>query len=324
MNVLGLEFTAHTFGAGVVNEKKVLANEKASFTTSTATGMIPNEVKKFHFEHREGVVEKAVAGKKIDLVACSQGPGLGHTLSQGLEYSREVAKRFGVPLFGVNHCVSHIEIGRFLCGAKNPVFLYVSGANTQIISFEGGRYRVFGETLDIGAGNLLDKCARELGLGFPGGPKMYELSLKSKKYVKLPYSIKGMDVSFSGMLTHFKKLVGKEKNEDLAYSLQETAFDMLIEASERAMAYTGKKELLLGGGVAASKILREKADIMCRERGAKSFVPEVQYCVDNGAMIGYLGLLVWKAGEREEPKEIKPYWRTDDVDAIWLKGGDDL
>ena len=318
MNVLGLEFTAHTFGAGVANEGKILANEKASFTTIGAKGMVPNEVKLFHAKHRDEVVEEAVYGKEISLVACSQGPGLGHTLSQGLDYSREVAKKLGVPLVGVNHCVAHVEIGRFLTGAKNPVFLYVSGANTQVIAFEGGRYRVFGETLDVGAGNLLDKAARDLGLGFPGGPKLYDLSLKSKKYVKMPYSIKGMDVSFSGLLTHFKKLVGKESKEDLAFSLQETAFDMVIEASERAMAYCGKKELLLGGGVAASKILREKAERMCKDRGAKAFVPEAQYCVDNGAMIAYLGLLAWNSGQKEEPKEIKPYWRTDDVEANWV------
>lgn len=318
MLVLGLEFTAHTFGAAVASEKEFLSNEKAAFVTSGATGIVPSEIKALHLQKRDGVVERALAGRKVDLVACSQGPGFGHTLSQGVEYSKALAERLGVPVIGVNHCVAHIEIGKRVTGARDPVFLYVSGGNTQVIAFEEGRYRVFGETLDVGVGNLLDKAARELGLGFPGGPKLYDLSLDAKKYVKMPYSVKGMDASFSGLFTHFKKLVGIEKPEDLAFSLQETAFDMLVEVSERAMAHCGKKELLLGGGVAASKLLKEKVEVMCGERGAKAFVPEPAYCVDNGAMIAWLGLLAWKSGCRQPLGEMKPYWRTDDVEAKWV------
>jgi glycoprotease/Kae1 family metallohydrolase len=207
-----------------------------------------------------------------------------------------------------------------LTKAKDPVLLYASGANTQVIAHEGGKYRVFGETLDNGIGNFIDSLAREMGLGFPGGPKIYELSLKGKKYIELPYTVKGMDVSFGGLLTNLKhKLKQGYSKEDLAYSVQETVYAMLVEVSERAMAHTGKTELLLGGGVACNKRLQEMANIMCKERGAKCFILENQFNVDNAAMIGWLGYIQYKSGMRTKISEahIRPYERTDDVAVIW-------
>jgi N6-L-threonylcarbamoyladenine synthase len=214
-----------------------------------------------------------------------------------------------------------LEIGR-LTGATDPVLLYASGANTQIIAYAAGKYRVFGETLDIGIGNFIDTFARYLGLGFPGGPKIMELA-KSGKYIEVPYSIKGMDVAFSGLLTNLKQKYDKKISvEDLCYSLQETAFAMLVEASERALAHTGKKELLLGGGVACNTRLQEMCRIMCEERGCKFFVPENQFLVDNAAMIAYLGEIMFKKGIKVEKKDfdfldINPRERTDMVDVKW-------
>ena len=222
-----------------------------------------------------------------------------------------------IPLIGVNHCIAHLEIGRMLEKAKDPVLLYTSGANTQIIAYEGGKYRIFGETLDIGVGNMLDVFGRGIGFGFPAGPKIMELAAKGKKYVELPYVIKGMDVSLGGILTNVteKARSGKHDKADLCFSLQETVFAMLVEAAERAMAHTGKKELLLGGGVASNLRLQEMCRIMCTERGGKLFVPERQFLVDNGAMISWLGLLEYKKGRRTAVQDsgIRPYWRTDEV-----------
>jgi N6-L-threonylcarbamoyladenine synthase len=200
--------------------------------------------------------------------------------------------------------------------------LYASGANTQIIAFEGGRYRIFGETLDIGIGNLLDKFARHLGLGFPGGPKLQELYYQAKPedFIALPYTVKGMDLTFSGVLTKAKQLADSKRYSKaaLAYSLQEVVFAMLVEVSERALAHCAKNELLLGGGVACSKILREKARVMCEERGAALFVPENALLVDNAAMIAWLGILERKAATKTYAGlEIRPYERTDDVAVFW-------
>ena len=197
--------------------------------------------------------------------------------------------------------------------------LYASGANTQIVGYEAGKYRIFGETLDIGIGNLLDSFAREIGLGFPGGPKIEQEAKKAKEFIELPYTVKGMDVSFGGLLTNLKQKIKKHKKEDLCYSLQETVFSMCIEVAERAMAHTGKQELLLAGGVACNQRLQDMANIMCSERKAKCFVPERQFLVDNAAMIAWLGILMHKAGNRLHVEEgkILPYLRTDEVLVNW-------
>jgi len=257
----------------------------------------------------------------IDVIAFSQAPGIGHTLRIGAFAARVLALKHDKPLIGINHCIAHLSIGEVLTGAKDPVLLYASGANTQVIAYEGGKYRIFGETLDIGVGNFLDSVARDMGYGFPGGPKIYELSLKGKNFIELPYVVKGMDVSFGGLLTNIKQKInsGKFSKEDLAYSTQETVFAMLLEVSERAMAHCGKKELLLGGGVCCNIRLQEMAHKMCKDRGAKCFVPEKQFLVDNGAMIAWQGTIEYKAGKRMKIKDavILPYQRTDEVSVNW-------
>ena len=231
-----------------------------------------------------------------------------------------------LPLIPVNHCVAHLEIGGSIkpSSPKNPVMLYASGANTQVISYEAGKYRVFGETLDTGVGNFLDNFARHLGLGFPGGPKIEVLAKKGKEYIELPYRVKGMDVALSGILTNLKQKIesGKFKKEDLAYSTQETVFAMLVEVSERALAHLGKKELLLGGGVGCNSRLQEMCGKMCEERGARFYVPPRDLLVDNGAMIAFLGEIMFKnginfLGKKAMELDIKPRQRTDDIEVKW-------
>ena len=327
MVVLGIESTAHTFGVAVVQGGKILANVKDSYTTEQG-GIIPTEAAKHHEKVADEIYEKAlresgINEQEIDAIAISNAPGLAPCLLAGLRFVKTLAKKLKVPVVPVNHCLAHLEIGR-LTGARDPVLLYTSGANTQIIAYASGKYRIFGETLDIGIGNFIDTFARYAGIGFPGGPRIQELASKSseKNYIELPYSVKGMDVAFSGMLTKLKQLLetGEYKLEDLAFSLQETAFAMLVEASERALAHTGKKELLLGGGVACNKRLQEMCKIMCEERGAKFFVPENSLLLDNAGMIAFLGEIMFKSGIFEkniEKVDINPRERTDDVDVKW-------
>lgn len=322
---LGIESTAHTFGIGIVTSKgKVLANSMDAFHTEKG-GLIPNELRYHHEKAKEKVLQNALEKAKIELkdinlVSFSQGPGIALALLVGMKFAKEIASNLTIPLVGVNHCVAHLEIGKLLTKAKDPVLLYASGANTQIIAYEAGKYRIFGETLDHGIGNFIDSFARHIGLGFPGGPKIEQLALNGKKYVEIPYVVKGMDVSFSGMLTNLKRKFDSKqyKTEDLSYSLQETAFAMLTEVSERAMAHTEKKELLLGGGVACNKRLREMCSIMCKERKAKFFVPENQFLIDNGIMIGWQGILQRKEATMDlNSIDIKPYERTDDIKVAW-------
>jgi len=319
---LGIESTAHTFGCGIIdNKEKVFANVIDAFKTETG-GINPSEAKKHHESVKDKVIEDALKNanlklKDIDLISFSQGPGIAPCLLVGMKKAKELAAKLNVPLVGVNHCIAHLEVGKLLTAAKDPVLLYASGANTQIIAYESGKYRVFGETLDQGVGNSLDQFARYIGLGFPGGPKIEKLALDGKNYVELPYVVKGMDVSFSGILTNLKQKYDSKKysNENLAYSMQETIFAMLVEVSERAMAHTGKKELVIGGGVGCNKRLREMCRIMCEERNGKFFSPPNEVLVDNGLMIAWLGIL--QQNKKEKDVDIHPYERTDDIEVTW-------
>ena len=322
--IIGIESTAHTFGIGIVKNGKILANVRDAYTTESG-GIVPRDAAAHHNKIGVEVYKKALEEAKINeedigAIAFSQGPGLAPCLLEGMRFAKELANKLNVPLVGVNHCVAHLEIGK-ITGAKDPVLLYASGANTQVIAYAGGKYRVFGETLDNGIGNFIDGFARHMGLGFPGGPKIQELASKSENYIELPYAVKGMDVSFSGMQTKLKQLYDKgTKKEDLAFSLQETVFAMLVEAAERALAHLGKKELVIGGGVGCNTRLQEMCEIMCKERGCKFFAPENSLLVDNGTMIAYLGEVMFKAEIKEKDLgkvDILPRQRTDDVEVRW-------
>lgn len=320
--ILGIECTAHTFGVAVVDKGKILANVRDMYKTLEG-GIVPTESAKHHEQLAPSIYEKALADAKISegqikAIALSNAPGLAPCLLAGLKFAKFLAEKLKVPIVPVNHCIAHLEIGQSV-GASDPVLLYASGANTQIIAYAAGKYRVFGETLDLGIGNFIDKVARSFGLGFPGGPEIEKLA-KNGKYHELPYSIKGMDVSFSGMQTKIQQMHKKGiSKEDLSFSLQETAFAMLVEAAERALAHTGKKELVLGGGVACNSRLQEMCQIMCKERGAKYFCPERPLLVDNAAMIAFTGEIMFNSGisEKAADVDIKPRERTDQVDVTW-------
>ena len=328
--LLAIETTAHTFGIAILSiekQPKILVNIKNSYSTNEG-GMIPMEVAKHHKEIADKLYEEAlkqanIKEQDIEVVAFSNAPGLAPCLLEGMSFAKKITEKLSCPLVPVNHCIAHLEIGE-LTGAEDPVLLYASGANTQIIAYEAGKYRIFGETLDMGVGNFIDTFARYAGLGFPGGPKISQEADKANKedYIELPYSIKGMDVAFSGILTKLRQMLESKKYSlpQLSYSMQETVFAMLVEASERALAHTGKKELLLGGGVACNKRLQEMCRIMCKERGCKMFCPENSLLVDNAAMIGYLGLKMYKAGlgtKDYDSIDIQPRQRTDDVEVTW-------
>jgi len=325
MNCLGIESTAHTFGAGIVTfDGQILCNVREMYTLKEG-GMIPDEVRDHHVECADRVIAKTLteAGltwDNIDLISFSQGPGLSPALLVGRDKAKELAIKYDLPLIGINHCVAHLTIGQLVTKTKNPIYLYVSGVNTQVIALAGHRFRVFGETLDIGLGNMLDKFGRLAGLGFPAGPAIEKLAQKGE-YLKLPYSVKGMDVSFAGILTKSQQLLEKgAKVEDLCCAIQETTFAMLCEVAERAMAYIGNQELILIGGVAANKRLCEMLSKMCEERNAKFYPVPMQYCGDQGAMIAWQGILQFKAGEKEDVQtvDIRPYERTDEVPVTWV------
>ncbi len=322
MICLGIESTAHTFGVGVSGDwGEILANVKSHYKPPKSWGIDPTKAREYHEKNADAVIKKAIKEshiKKPDLIAVATGPGIPPCLLVGLKKAKELAKKWKIPLVSVNHAIAHLEIGKFNSNFKDPIMLYVSGGNTQIIAFQEGKYRIFGETQDIGIGNLLDSFGRKTGLDFPAGPKIEKLAKKGKKYVEMPYSVKGMDVSFSGTSTKLKKLIEKEDLENVCYSLQETCFAMLVEITERAMAHTNKNELILTGGVAANKRLQEMCRIMCEERGANFNAPKIELAGDNGAMISWNGILARKnATKNYETVDINPKWRADEVKITW-------
>ncbi len=172
---LGIESTAHTFSIGLCDDEGNPLPSTSAFVRPVKGGIHPREAADHHAENCQALISELFAkhslkSSDISAIAFSQGPGLGPCLRIGASVARTISTAWKVPLIGVNHCVAHIEIGRQECDCSDPVLLYASGGNTQIIARLQGKYRVLGETLDIGIGNMLDKFAREQGIPFPGGP----------------------------------------------------------------------------------------------------------------------------------------------------------
>ena len=327
---LGIESTAHTWSVGIVDSSgKVLSLVNDMFIPKEG-GIHPILVKEQHLNNFMGIIIKALDDaslsiKDIDLIAFSNSPGLGQILKIGAHVARMFSQLLGIPIVAVNHCIAHIEIGRFLCKIEDPLTLYVSGGNTIVSAYESGRYQIFGETLDIPIGNLIDSFARDVGIPHPGGPKVEVLARESDNYLHLPYIVKGMDLSFSGLYSAAKRLIESKDYEnkynlnDVANSLQETAFAMLTEVTERALAHTGKDEVLLTGGVAANKRLQEMVKYISREHGARFEVVPLKYAGDNGAMIAWTGILRYKSigGNNISETRINPKERMDQITIPW-------
>ena len=329
---LGIESSADDFSVGLCSfDGRILANVIDAFVPVEG-GIHPREAARHHADVAGNVLERVfkvseVKPKGLSMVAFSQGPGLGPCLRTGATVARALASFLHVPLVGVNHCVAHIEIGRLETGAKDPVTLYVSGGNTIVAAYDSGRYRVFGETLDIALGNCLDVFAREAGLrqkpGLPFGTVVEKLAKEGKEIVSLPYVVKGMDMSLSGLLTAAVGLLrsGRCRLEDLCYSLQETAFSMVTEVTERALAHVEKKEVLLTGGVAANKRLQAMIRSMAKAHDARFETVPGEFAIDNGAMVAWTGVLAWTHGVVTpfESSSVRPRWRLEEVEIPWLR-----
>ncbi|MFZ0004445.1 bifunctional N(6)-L-threonylcarbamoyladenine synthase/serine/threonine protein kinase [Methanoregula sp.] len=313
--ILGIEGTAWNLSAALF-DRDLLALCSRPYLPEQG-GIHPREAAQHHASAMKEVIGSILKQPdKVTGIAFSQGPGLGPCLRTVATAARSLALALNVPLIGVNHCVAHVEIGSWATGCRDPIVLYASGANTQVIGYLNGRYRIFGETLDIGIGNALDKFARAKNLPHPGGP-LIEAQAKSGKYFELPYTVKGMDLAFSGLVSAAKD--SKKPLADVCASLQETAFAMCVEVTERALSLTGKCEVLLVGGVGANARLQEMLKTMCEERDAQFFVPERKYLGDNGAMIAYTGKLMLESGQSSaiEKSQVNPSFRSDEVEVTW-------
>ncbi|KAK6914549.1 Gcp-like domain, partial [Dillenia turbinata] len=441
MMALGFEGSANKIGIGVVTlDGTILSNPRHTYITPPGQGFLPRETAQHHLQHVLPLIKSALETAKvtlddIDCLCYTKGPGMGAPLQVSAIVVRVLSQLWKKPIVAVNHCVAHIEMGRIVTGADDPVVLYVSGGNTQVIAYSEGRYRIFGETIDIAVGNCLDRFARVLNLSndpAPGynieqmlyflyvlwiisldlyvfddftltmsvafrisctgyiimlsnfmqdinsciwssstlvetiAPCLHRIPIasglilfgkmslcwdfllimlllangnmcqvlalffcllakKGEKFLDLPYVVKGMDVSFSGILSYIESTAEEKlkNNEctpaDLCYSLQETVFAMLVEITERAMAHCDSKDVLIVGGVGCNERLQEMMRVMCSERGGRLFATDDRYCIDNGAMIAYTGLLAYAHGQTTplEESTFTQRFRTDEVHAIW-------
>ena len=320
---LGIESTAHTFSCAIIEKKgkkgKILSDVRKIYRPPGGEGIHPREASRHHIENSSAVLAQSLAEAKIsikdlDLISYAAGPGLGPCLRVGAVVARSLASYYNIPIYPVNHAIGHIELGKLLTGAKNPLVLLVSGGHTMLLAFLHKQWRVFGETLDITLGQLLDQFGRFMGFASPCGKNIEELAKTSSNYVRLPYSVKGNDVSFSGLLSASKTIISKNK-ADACFSLQETAFAMISEAVERALSFTRKKELLVVGGVAANKRLSEMLTDVCTRHGCKYFVSPLKFAGDCGSQICWTGLLESqvKKGVELENAFVTQSWRLDSV-----------
>lgn len=330
--VIGFEGSANKLGIGIVKDGKVLSNPRCTYITPPGEGFLPRDTAKHHQKNILDLLDKAlkeagVRANDIDVVSYTKGPGMGAPLVSVAVVARTVAQLWNKPMVAVNHCIGHIEMGRLITGANNPIVLYVSGGNTQVISYNHKRYRIFGETIDIAVGNCLDRFARVIKLSNDPSPgyNIEQLAKKGKKYLPLPYVVKGMDVSFSGLLTYIEEKAqnlidsGEYTKEDLCFSLQETVFAMLVEITERAMAHCDSDEVMIVGGVGCNERLQEMMNTMAEDRQAKLYATDERYCIDNGAMIAQAGWEMFRSGQTTPLEETfcTQRFRTDEVEVTW-------
>ena len=324
---LGIESTAHTFSCAVLEKNgtkgKILSDVRMIYRPPEGEGIHPREASRHHAENSPQVLSECLqkAGIKItdlDIISYAAGPGLGPCLRIGAVVARSIASYYKIPIYPVNHAIGHIELGKMLTGAKDPLVLLVSGGHTMILAFLSKKWRVFGETLDITLGQLIDQLGRSAGFASPCGGKIEELASKSHNYVSLPYVVKGNDVSFSGLLSATKHIISKNL-EDACFSLQETAFAMIGEATERALSFTRKRELLIVGGVAANKRLSEILASICKRQNCKFFVSPKEFAGDCGSQISWTGLLesTYKRGVTLGETFVKQSWRLDTVEVLY-------
>uniref|UniRef100_A0A914VV91 N(6)-L-threonylcarbamoyladenine synthase n=1 Tax=Plectus sambesii TaxID=2011161 RepID=A0A914VV91_9BILA len=331
---LGIEGSANKVGVGIIRDGVVLANPRRTFNAPPGEGFRPPETADHHRRHIVELVAEALKeasikdpSKEIDVVCYTKGPGMGAPLQVCAVVARTLCQLWNKPIIGVNHCIGHIEMGRLITGAVNPVVLYVSGGNTQVIAYSEQCYRIFGETIDIAVGNCLDRFARVLKLSNDPSPgyNIEQMALRGSKLFPLPYTVKGMDVSFSGLLSAIESnapgliAAGEYTAEDMCFSLQETVFAMLVEITERAMAHCGSAEVLVVGGVGCNQRLQQMMGVMASERGATLYATDERFCIDNGAMIAQAGVEMFNSGQTTafDDTWCTQRYRTDQVHISW-------
>jgi N6-L-threonylcarbamoyladenine synthase len=304
--VLGIETSCDETAAALVMGGHDVASSVVSSQVDLHAqygGVVPEIASRAHLDMlnpivARAIVEAGVPESRIDAVACTIGPGLIGALLVGVAAAKSFAQAWGVPFVGVNHHEAHLY-SAFLEDQTLEfplVVLLVSGGHTMLIEMRGhGQYRLLGRTIDDAAGEAFDKVARFLGLGYPGGPAIdREATQGDPTAIDFPRAMlhDGLDFSFSGLKTAVMNHVRKHpdvSSVDVAASFQQAVVDVLVAKARRAARDVGATGLVLGGGVAANSVLRERFLGACVEDGIRGFLPSRSMCTDNAAMIAAAG-----------------------------------
>ncbi len=315
--ILGVESSCDETAAAIIKGRKILSDEIASSATiqSKFGGVVPEIASRAHTDAIDRVVKDAVfhAGitlKDVDAIAVTYGAGLLGALLVGLSFAKSLAYSLNVPLVAVNHIRGHLAAAYLDDPELQPPFvtLLASGGHTAVIYTKTEtEFEIMGATLDDAAGEAFDKCARVLGLKYPGGPNIERAAKEGKNTVELPKMLHGeggYNFSYSGLKTavvnycHTKEQKGESYSvADVACSFQCAAVDVLVNKTIRAAKEKGVSVVTIGGGVAANGYLREQMREACERAGFRLVLPEKRYCTDNAAMIAMEGLIRYQRGE---------------------------
>ena len=326
--ILAIESSCDDTSAAILKGEKILSNIVANqHVHSLYGGVVPELASRAHQQNIIPVVDAAIKKASIDkkdisAIAFTKGPGLLGSLLVGSSFAKSFALGMNIPLIAVNHMQGHI-LSHFIDeGEPKPQFpflcLTVSGGHTQIIRIENtSNMQIIGTTIDDAAGEAFDKSAKILGLPYPGGPHIDKLAKKGNIHAfefGKP-KIKGLDFSFSGLKTSilYKIQNNLQKNpkfieenlEDLCASIQHSIVSVLLNKLEKAIKLTGIKELAIAGGVSANSYLRNELEKLAKEKAYQLYIPKLEYCTDNAAMIAIAGYFKYLdkdfSGQSETP-----------------------
>lgn len=324
--ILGIESSCDDTSAAVLVGHKLLSNVIASQAVHTAYGgVVPELASRAHEQNIVPVVSEAIrragiTAQDLDAIAFTRGPGLLGSLLVGTNFAKGLSLSLGIPMVEVNHLHAHVlahfieEEGEEHQSPEFPFLcLLVSGGNSQIILVRSASdMEIIGQTIDDAAGEAFDKCAKVMGLGYPGGPVVNRLANEGnpKAFAFSKPNVRGYDYSFSGLKTSFLYTLRdeleknpnfiEERKADLCASLQATVIDILMKKLRQAAKDLGIRQVAVAGGVSANTGLRDAFHDHARRYGWKVFIPKFAYTTDNAAMVAMNGYFSFIDGKRTE------------------------
>ena len=332
MRVLGIETSCDETGVAIYDtERGLLAHRLFSQIAMHAEygGVVPELASRDHIQRvlpllREVLADAQLSMQDLDGIAYTAGPGLIGALMTGASMARSMAWALNIPAVGVHHMEGHLLAP--MLEETPPAFpfvaLLVSGGHTLLVDVPRlGEYQILGESVDDAAGEAFDKTAKLMGLAYPGGPLLAQLAQQGRvgvyKFPRPMVDRPGCDFSFSGLktfaLTTWQVSDQSEQTKaDIAYAFEEAVVDTLAIKCKRALEQTGRKRLVIAGGVGANQRLRAKLS----QLNAEVYFPRLAFCTDNGAMIAYAGAMRLQAGATESAMtSARPRWPLSELSA---------